>query len=112
MWELGRTSNASSSALARTLAVSESGHPPPNRFEPQVRQNVFALPSSGWNVWSRSSPSRIRMAFDGTRPLTVAAPPESFLQLSQWQYLNVAGASDSSNLTPPQRQLPRTAATP
>jgi hypothetical protein len=33
------------------------------------------------------------------------------LQLSQWQYLRVSGASVSSNFTPPQRQLPRKVAT-
>jgi hypothetical protein len=97
--------------VARTLAVSESGHPPPNRFEPQARQKVFALPSPGWNVRKRSSPSRIRIAVEGTRPFTVAAPPDSFLQLSQWQYLSVAGVSVSSNLTPPHRQLPGSAGT-
>ncbi len=48
---------------------------------------------------------------DGTRPFTVPVLPDSFLQLSQWQYLSVAGASVSSNFTPPQRQLPRSAAT-
>jgi hypothetical protein len=110
MWALGRASNASSNVVARTLAVSELGQPPPNRFEPQARQNVFELPSAGWNVCSSSSPSRIRIDEEGTRPFTVAAPPDSFLQLSQWQYLSVSGASVSSNFTPPQRQLPRKAA--
>ena len=33
--------------VARTLALSESGHPPPKRLEPHERQNVFALPSGG-----------------------------------------------------------------
>src|SRR3954454_191857 len=111
MCALGRAAKGSSSALARTLAVSESGQPPPKRFEPQARQKVLALPSAGRNVSSRSAPSRIRIAVDGTLPLTVPMLPDSFLQLSQWQYLSVAGASVTSNLTPPQRQLPRSPAT-
>ena len=41
------------------LALSDSGQPPPNRFEPQTEQNVFAVPSSGWYVRSSSLPSRI-----------------------------------------------------
>jgi len=60
----------------------------------------FALPSGGWKVRTSSSPSRIRIALDLTRAFTVAAAPDSFLQLSQWQYLSVAGFSSSSNLTP------------
>ena len=111
MWALGRASNGSSSALARTLAVSESGHPPPNRFVPHARQKVFALPSAGWNVCSSSLPSSIRIVLDGTRPFTVPMLPDSFLQLSQWQYLSVSKGSVTSNSTPPQRQLPRSAAT-
>lgn len=38
--------------------------------------------------------------------MTVPAPPESFLQLAQWHMLRVSGASESSNCTAPQRQLP------
>src|SRR6266576_2018425 len=112
MCTLGRASNESSSAVARTLAISDSGQPPPKRFEPHVRQNVFALPSAGWNVCSSSSPWRIRIAFDDTRPFTVPTPPESFLQLSQWHHLSVVGGTDTSNATPPQRQLPRSASIP
>src|SRR5256886_11468694 len=111
MCALGRASKGSSIAVARTLAVSDSGQPPPKRFEPHARQNVLALPRGGRKVCRRSSPSRIRIAVDGTRAFTVAAPPESFLQLSQWQYRSVSGASVTSNLTPPQRQLPCNAAT-
>src|SRR4051812_41089754 len=48
----------------------------------------------------------MRIAEDGTRPFTVPMLPESFLQLSQWQYRSVSGAPSTSNLTPPQRQLP------
>ena len=40
-------------SLSRTLHSSDSGQPPPNRFEPQREQNVFALPSSGWYVVRR-----------------------------------------------------------
>src|SRR5438067_867632 len=112
MCALGRASKGSSSALALTLAVGDSGHAPPKRFDPQTRQNVLAVPSTGLNVRSRSSPSTMRMAFDGTRPFSVPVPPDSFLQLSQWQYLSVSGAPVSSNLTPPQRQLPRNGSTP
>ena len=106
MWALGRASNGSSSALARTLAWADSGQPPPKRFDPHARQKVFALPAAGWKVCSKASPSTIRIAFEGTRPFTVPVPPDSFLQLSQWQYLSVLGASATSNVTPPQRQLP------
>ena len=45
---LGLLSSGESIALRRTLAASDSGQPPPKRFEPQAEQNVFALPSSGW----------------------------------------------------------------
>ena len=44
----GRPGNESSIAGSRTLAYSESGQPPPKRFEPQTEQNVYALPSTGW----------------------------------------------------------------
>jgi len=44
----GCPGSGSSIALNRTLAWSDSGQPPPNRFEPQTEQNVFAVPSSGW----------------------------------------------------------------
>ena len=48
----------------------------------------------------------MRIALGGTAALTVPAPPESFLQLVQWQTRNVSGMVSTSNLTPPQRQLP------
>jgi len=85
MCALGRASNSSSSALARTLAISELGQPPPKRFEPHLVQNVFALPPGGSKVSSRSAPSTILIEFERTRPFKVAGLPESFLQLSQWQ---------------------------
>ena len=44
----GELSSGESIALRRTLASSDSGQPPPKRFEPQTEQKVFALPSSGW----------------------------------------------------------------
>src|SRR5436309_11865560 len=108
----GRASNGSSIIGVRTLEYSDSGQPPPKRFEPQVRQKVFALPPGGVKVCSSSSPSRMRTALEGTRKFTVAAPPESFLQLVQWHTRSVSEASDTSNCTPPQRQLPRKVATP
>ena len=37
MCALGRASNASSIAVALTLAISESGQPPPKTFEPHLR---------------------------------------------------------------------------
>src|SRR4051812_23113714 len=50
--------------------------------------------------------------FDGGTPrLTVPAPPDSFLQLVQWQKLRVSGGSSTSKATAPQRQLPRMALT-
>src|SRR5204863_2335894 len=50
-------------------------------------------------------------AADRMRTFTVAPPPESFLQLSQWQWRSRSGASPSSNLTPPQRHVPWSGAT-
>ena len=85
MCALGRAANSSSSALARTLAISELGQPPPKRFEPHLVQNVFALPPGGSKVSNRSAPSTIRIEVERTRPFNVPVPPESFLQLSQWQ---------------------------
>jgi hypothetical protein len=41
----------------------------------------------------------------------VPTPPESFLQLAQWQNRISSGTSGISNLTPPQRQVPRRALT-
>jgi hypothetical protein len=49
----------------------------------------------------------IRMLSEGTRAFAVPAPPESFLQLSQWQYRTADGSAVTSNCTSPQRQLPR-----
>ena len=69
----------------RTLELSDSGQPPPKRFEPQVEQNVFADPPSGVYERSSSSPWRTRIALVGARPLTVPYPPEIRLQNSQWQ---------------------------
>jgi len=85
MCALGRAANSSSSALARTLVISEFGQPPPKRFEPHLLQNVFALHPGGSKVFNRSPPSRIRIEVEGTRPFNVPVPPESFLQLAQWQ---------------------------
>jgi hypothetical protein len=48
----------------------------------------------------------MRIEAGGTPAFTVPAPPESFLQLVQWQTLSVFGGSSTSNCTPPQRQLP------
>jgi hypothetical protein len=48
----------------------------------------------------------MRIEAGGTPAFTVPAPPESFLQLVQWQTLSVSGGSSTSNCTPPQRQLP------
>jgi hypothetical protein len=83
MWASGLRSKYVSIALSRTLASSESGQPPPNRFEPHSAQNVFDLPSAGWYVRSRSSPARMRIASVRARPLVVPMPPEIFLQLVQ-----------------------------
>lgn len=43
----GFRSNGPSIALRRTLAWSDFGQPPPKRFDPQVEQKVFAVPSAG-----------------------------------------------------------------
>ena len=85
MCALARASNPSSRALARTLENSEWGQPPPKRFEPHLVQNVFALPPGGSKVVNRSAPPRIRIEVERTRPFNVPVPPESFLQLAQWQ---------------------------
>ena len=50
-----------------------------------LRAERLRASSGGSKVCSRSSPSRIRIEVEGTRPFTVPVPPESFLQLSQWQ---------------------------
>jgi hypothetical protein len=39
----------------------------------------------------------------------VPTPPESFLQVVQWQKVRGAKASGTSNRTPPHWQLPRSA---
>jgi hypothetical protein len=53
----------------------------------------------------------MRIDDEGTRTFAVPTPPESFLQLAQWQNRISSGTSGISNLTPPQRQLPRRAFT-
>src|SRR5204862_2559416 len=103
---VGLPSNGGSSAGSRTLAVSDSGQPPPNRFEPQMEQKVFALPSSGWYVRRRSLPATMRIDSLRAQPFAVPAPPERRLQLVQWQKLRGSNSPSSSNRTPPQRQLP------
>src|SRR5437868_413851 len=69
MWWAGCPSSGSSIALRRTLARSDSGQPPPNRFDPQTEQNVFAVPSGGWSVRRSSSPAagevRVRLVACG-----------------------------------------------
>src|SRR5919204_448518 len=107
----GRASNGVSIALRRTLENSDCGHPPPKRFEPHAEQNVFAVPSSGWYVRRSSSPARTRIASVRTRPFAVPTPPESFLQVAQWQKDMFSNSSGSSNRTPPHWQLPRSVAT-
>ncbi len=84
---VGRCSNSESIALSLTLARSDSGQPPPKRFEPQSEQNVFALPSSGWYLCRCSSPRSTRIASRLTPPFAVPTPPEIFLQVVQWQYV-------------------------
>ena len=107
MCRSGLRSNGLSSALRRTLASGESGQPPPKRFAPHREQNVFADPSAGWYVRSRSPPSRIAIAADRVRPFAVPTPPEIFLQLVQWHCVTDSNGSVTSNRTPPHRQLPR-----
>jgi hypothetical protein len=45
-----------------------------------------------------------------TRPFAVPTPPESFLQVVQWQKVRASKVSGTSNRTPPHWQLPRNAA--
>src|SRR6476619_4225502 len=104
----GPKSPGSSRALSRTLAHSDSGQPAPKRFEPQAEQNVFALPSSGWKVCTCSSPATILIAVVRARPLAVPTPPESFLQLAQWQNEPVSKGSETSKTKAPKRQRPVT----
>src|SRR5215211_2298314 len=108
----GRPGTGSSRALTRTLACSDSGQPPPNRLEPQTEQKVLAEPSSGWWVRSSSSPLRIVTSSLRTRPFAVPTPPESFLQVVQWQNDRGSKSSGTSNRTPPHWQLPRSATEP
>ena len=111
MCDVGRSSNGVSIALSRTLAVSLSGHPPPNRLDPHSEQKVFAVPSAGWNVRRSPCPASTRIALDGTRPFAVPTPPEIFLQFVQWQNVSRENGSVISNWTAPQRQLPASVAT-
>src|SRR5688572_17585304 len=103
----GLRSKGLSSALRRTLARGDVGQPPPKRFEPHAEQKVLDEPSSGWNVRSSPSPSRIRIDSGLVRPLTVPTPPEIFLQLVQWHWLTLSNGCVTSKRTPPHRQLPR-----
>jgi hypothetical protein len=65
-WSKSRPKDAS-----RTLELSDSGQPPPKRFEPQTEQNVFADPPSGVYERRCSSPARTRIAGVRASPLTV-----------------------------------------
>jgi hypothetical protein len=106
MCSSGFRSNGLSIALRRTLTSSESGQPPPKRFDPQAEQKVLAEPSAGWYVRSSTWPSRISIAPERTRPLTVPVPPESFLQLVQWHCPTLSNGPATSKCTPPHKQLP------
>src|SRR5262249_25805904 len=107
MCALGSGSKLGSSVGARMLVRSDVGQPLPKRFVPHTEQKVFALPSSGWYVRTRSAPSMILSDAVGTPTFAVPAPPESRLQVVQWQNRNGSGSASASNRTPPQRQLPR-----
>jgi hypothetical protein len=65
-WSKSRPKDAS-----RTLELSESGQPPPKRFEPQTEQKVLADPPSGVYDRRSPSPSRTRIADVCASPLTV-----------------------------------------
>ena len=103
---MGLCSIGESIVLRRTLVCSDSGQPLPKRFEPHTEQNVFALPSSGWYVRTRSSPQVIRIATVRTPPFAVPTPPEIFLQVVQWQNERVVNGSLTTKATPPHWQLP------
>ena len=107
----GFRSNGLSRALRRTLACGNAGQPKPKRLDPHTEQNVFAVPSGGWYDRRRASPSRIAIAFEGTRPLSVPVPPEIFLQVVQWQAETLSKAWLTSKHTPPHKQAPRRLAT-
>ena len=106
MCRLGLCSTGESIALSRTLVRSDSGQPPPNKFEPHTEQNVLALPSSGWYVRTRFSPRVMRIASVRTRAFAVPTPPEIFLQVVQWQNDRVVNGSLTMKATPPHWQLP------
>jgi len=72
-------------------------------------QKVLAEPSSGWYVRSSSSPWRIVTWSLRIRPFAVPTPPESFLQVVQWQNVRASKSSGTSNRTLPHWQLPRSA---
>src|SRR5213079_2655871 len=59
----------------------------------------------------RSSPASSRIVSVRTRPFAVPTPPESFLQVAQWQNTTAWNSSGSSNRTPPHWQLPCSVAT-
>src|ERR671922_627313 len=103
----GFCSRPSSIELSRTLVCSDSGHPPPKRFDPQREQNVFPDPSSGWYVVSSSRPSLTSIHSVRALPFAVPTPPEIRLHEVQWQNESVMNGSATSKRTPPHQQLPR-----
>src|SRR4029450_10794747 len=106
MWASGRSGNCESTALSRTLVRSDSGQPPPKRFEPHRAQNVFALPSPGWEVRVGAAPRVMRTASVGALPFAVPTPPEIFLHVVQWQNESLLKGSLTTKATPPHWQLP------
>ena len=106
MCEPIRPSKGSSSVVSRTLVLSDSGQPPPNRFEPQREQNVFAEPSSGWYVVNSSSTGEDPDVLGQRAAARGPTPPESFLQLAQWHAVTTRNGTVTAKRTPPQRQVP------
>ena len=104
---LGLRRYGSSSALSRTPVYSESGQPEPKRFEPQTPQKLLPVPSSGRYVVMSSRPVSTR---DRIRGHAAGAVPDAARDRLARRAVALRDADErlvSSNVTPPQRQLPR-----
>src|SRR6266566_4666902 len=109
VWNWGRICGSSSSEPSRIEISSPSGQRPPNSDEPQTLQKTLtAVPCSGAYTRRSSSPERSRNWSRATRAGVRPKVPECFRQSEQWQWFARRKGSATSNVTPPQRQLPRT----
>ena len=76
---------------------------------------IVAAANAGgaWSVLGDTTTAMMWIAVDGTPKFTVPAPPESFLQLVQWQTRSVFGSASTSNsVSWGSRELTRVPANP